>query len=147
MTVPPSAAVSLAVPVPVPTPSSAAIVSAPVSAAVAALETTIPAPVPTDLDLEDIHPQGSSRATGGILRGHAAATYYSPADEENTIFNALGTMTKLTAKIFTSNLDPLNLNHDNMIPSSKVMIKMNPNLGPVLDNISQCYPAIKGIYD
>ena len=92
-------------------------------------------------------PQGSSHATGGILFGHVAATYYSPADEENTIFNALGTMMKLTAKIFRSNLDPLNLNHDNMVPSSKVTIKMNPNLGPVLDNISQCYPAIKGVYD
>ena len=92
------------------------------------------------------NPQGSSHATGGILCGHVA-TYYSPADEENTIFNALGTMMKLTAKIFRSNLDPLNLNHDNMVPSSKVTIKMNPNLGPVLDNISQCYPAIKGVYD
>ena len=94
---------------------------------------------------EDIHPQGSSRATGGIFRGHAAANYYSPADEENTTFNTIGTV-KLTAKIYTSNLDPLNLNHNNMVPSSKVSIKMNPNLGPILDNISQRYPAIKGIY-
>ena len=45
-------------------------------------------PAPTDnLVLEDIHPQGSSHATGGILHGHAAATYYSPADEEDTMFN------------------------------------------------------------
>jgi hypothetical protein len=95
--------------------------------------------------LEDIHPQGSSRATGGILRGHAAASYYSPADEENNMFNTIGT-TKITAKIYTSNLDPVNLNHNNMVPSSKVTIKMNPNLGPILDNISQRYPAIKGIY-
>ena len=103
-------------------------------------------PAPThDLDLEDIHPQGSSRATGRILRGHAAASYYSPADEEKTMFNAIGAV-KLTAKIFTSNLDPVNLNHDNMVPSSKVTIKMNPNLGPILNNISKRYPAIKGIY-
>lgn len=95
--------------------------------------------------LMDIHPQGSSRATGGILRGHAAASYYSPADEPNLFFNAIGT-TKLTAKIYTSNLDPLNLNHDNMVPSSKVTVKMNPNLGPILDNISQRYPAIRGTY-
>jgi hypothetical protein len=93
---------------------------------------------------EDIHPQGSSRATGGIFRGRAAASYYSPADEENTTFDAIGTA-RLTAKIYTSNLDPLNLNHNNMVPSSKVLIKMNPNLGPILDNISQRYPAIKGI--
>jgi len=102
-------------------------------------------PAPTDnLVLEDIHPQGSSRATGGILRGRAAASYYSPADEENTMFNDIGTA-KLTAKIYTSDLDPLNVNHDNMVPSSKVTVKMNPNLGPILDNISQRYPAIKGI--
>ena len=95
-------------------------------------------------DLEDIHPQGSSRATGGILRGRAAASYYSPADEENIFYDSIGTA-KLTAKIYTSDLDPLNLNRDNMVPSSKVTIKMNPNLGPILDNISQRYPAIKGI--
>ena len=94
--------------------------------------------------LEDIHPQGSSHATGGILRGRAAATYYSPADEENTMFNDIGAA-KLIAKIYTSDLDPLNVNHDNMVPSSKVTVKMNPNLGPILDNISQHYPAIKGI--
>jgi hypothetical protein len=93
----------------------------------------------------DIHPQGSSRATGGILRGRAAASYYSPADEPKIYFDGIGT-TKLTAKIYTSNLDPLNLNHDNMVPSSKVTVKMNPNLGPILENISQRYPAIKGIY-
>ena len=98
-----------------------------------------------DHDLEDIHPQGSSRATGGILCGHAAASYYSPAEEENTVFNAIG-ITKLTAKIYTSNLDPLNLNYNNMVPSSKVTIKVNPNLGVILDRISQRYPAIKGIY-
>ena len=90
--------------------------------------------------LEDIHPQGSSHATGEILRGRAAATYYSPADEENTMFNDIGAV-KLIAKI----LDPLNVNHNNMVPSSKVTVKMNPNLGPILDNISQHYPAIKGI--
>ena len=95
-------------------------------------------------DLEDIHPQGSSRATGGILRGRAAASYYSPADEENIFYDSIGTA-KLTAKIYTSDLDPLNLNRDNMVSSSKVTIKMNPNLGPILDNISQRYPAIKGI--
>jgi hypothetical protein len=96
-------------------------------------------------DAVQVHPQGSSRATGGILRGHAAASYYSPADEENTMFNTIGTPAKLTAKIYTSNLDPLNLNHGNMVPSSKVTIKMYPNLGSILDNISKRYPAIKGI--
>ena len=101
--------------------------------------TTPPADDPV---LEDIHPQGSSRATGGILRGRAAASYYSPADEENTMFNSIGNV-KLIAKIFTSNLDPLNLNHDTMVPSSKVTIKMSPNLGPILENISLRYPSIK----
>ena len=98
-----------------------------------------------DLDLMDIYPQGSSCTTGGILHGHAAASHYSPADEENKIFSAIAAPAKLIAKIYTSNLDPLNLNHNNMAPSSKVTIKMNPNLGPILDNISQCYPAIKGL--
>ena len=97
------------------------------------------------LSLEDIHPQGSSCTTGGILRGHAAASYYSPADEENMTSNTIEAV-KLTAKIYMSNLDPLNLNHDNMVPSSKVKIVMNPNIGLILDDISQRYPAIKGIY-
>ena len=102
-------------------------------------------PAPTDnLVLEDEYPQGLSCATGGILRGRAAATYYSPADEENTMFNNIRAAT-LIVKIYTSDLDPLNVNHDNMVPSSKVTVKMNPNLGPILDNISQRYPAIKGI--
>ena len=98
-----------------------------------------------DIELKDIHPQGSSCATGGFMRHRAAASYYSPADEENTMFNAIGAA-KLTAKIYTSDLDPLNLNHDNMAPSSKVTVKMNPNLGPNLDNISERYPAIRGIF-
>lgn len=59
--------------------------------------------------------------------------------------NTIGAV-KLIAKIYMSNLDPLNLNHDNMVPSSKVKIAMNPNIGLILDNISQHYPAIKGIY-
>jgi hypothetical protein len=108
------------------------------------LSTSTSIPAPTDvLDLEDIHPQGSSRATGGIFRGRVAASYYSPADEENVMFDPIGAA-KLTAKIYTSDLDPLNLNHDKMVPSSKVTIKMKPNLGLILDNISQRYPAIKG---
>ena len=90
-------------------------------------------------------PQGSSHATGGILCGHAAATYYSLADSKNIMLNIIGT-TKLTAKIYMSNLDPLNLNHDNMAPSSKVTIKMSPSLGPILDNVSKHYPAIKDIF-
>jgi hypothetical protein len=111
----------------------------PALSAEASPATTPPADDPV---LEDIHPQGSSRATGGILRGRAAASYYSPADEENTMFNSIGNA-KLIAKIFTSNLDPLNLNYDKMVPSSKVTIKMNPTLGPILENISQRYPSIK----
>ena len=105
----------------------------------------VPAVSPVEAILKDIHPQGSSCATGGILRGHAAATYYSPANDKNIALNIIGT-TKLTAKIYTSNLDPLNLNHNNMAPSSKVTIKMSPNLGPILDNVSKRYPAIKGIF-
>ena len=99
--------------VPAPVISSADAVPAPVISSVSADAE----PTSSD-DLEDIHPQGSSRATGGILRGRAAASYYSPADEENIIYDSIGTA-KLT--------------------------KMNPNLGPILDNISQRYPAIKGI--
>jgi hypothetical protein len=120
-----------------------AILSAEAIPAILSAE-AIPATIsPThDPVLEDIHPQGSSRATGGILRGRAAASYYSPADEENAMFNAIGNA-KLTAKIFTPDLEPLNLNRDKMVPSSKVTIKMNPNLGPILENISQRYPSIK----
>lgn len=137
----PAPALSLSEAVPVPVPAS---VSVSVSAAV--LEPTpASASIPTELATEDIHPQGSSRATGRIICGRAASSYYSPADEEKAMSDSIGTA-KLTAKIYTSNLDPLNLNHNNMVPSSKVTIKMNPNLGPILDNISQRYPAIQGIY-
>ena len=105
----------------------------------------VPAVSSAEAILEDVHPQGSSCATGGILCGHAAATYYSPANDKNILLNIIGT-TKLTTKIYTSNLDPLSLNDDNMAPSSKVAIKMSPNLGPILDNVSKCYPAIKGVF-
>ena len=105
----------------------------------------VPTVSPAEAILKDIHPQGSSRATGGILCGHAAATYYSLANDKNIPLIIIGT-TKLTAKIYMSNLDPLNLNHNNMAPSSKATIKMSPSLGPILDNVSKCYPAIKGIF-
>lgn len=92
--------------------------------------------------MQDIHPQGSSRATGGVLRGHVAAKFYSQADEDSTVSSFIGAA-KLTAKIYTSHLDPLNLNRDNMVPSSKVKININPNLGPILDDIAKRYPSIK----
>ena len=106
----------------VPTISAEAVptISAEAVPAIAAVLDPTPTsfPAPTDnLVLEDIHPQGSSHATGGILRGCAAATYYSPADEENTMFNNIRAA-KLIAKIYTSDLDSLNVNHNNMVPSS-----------------------------
>lgn len=142
-------------PEPTPAPVSASV-SAPVPAPVAAsVPASIIEPTPTsassalipagDLGMEDIQPQGSSRATGGFLRGRAAANYYSPADEENTISGSIGAA-KLITKIYTSNLDPVNLHFDTMVPSAKVTIKMNPSLGPILDSISQRYPAIQGMY-
>ena len=54
----------------------------------------VPAVSPAEAILEDILPQGSSCATGGILRGHTAATYYSPADDKNIALNIIET-TKL----------------------------------------------------
>ena len=44
------------------------------------------------LDLPEIHPQGSSCDTGGILCGCAAATFYSPADKMNRAEDALDDM-------------------------------------------------------
>ena len=61
------------------------------------------------LDLPEIHPQGSSCDTGGILCGRAAATFYSPADKMN-MFDGIG-IAKIIAKIYTSDSNPLYLNH------------------------------------
>ena len=94
--------------------------------------------------MPDIHPQGSSRATGGILRGKAASKYYHPDDDDKPISKVIIRTSLVSAKIYLSDLDPKDLDLDVMVPSTKVKVQMDPFLGPILQRIAKRFPSIKG---
>ena len=88
------------------------------------------------------HPEGSSRATGGTLRGQASGQGYNPVDDEDLqSFSIIGKVKGITL-LYLSALDPAQLAINNMKPSMKVSVTINTNLGPVLKEIAKLWPPI-----
>ncbi|EDR07112.1 uncharacterized protein LACBIDRAFT_328056 [Laccaria bicolor S238N-H82] len=133
--------------------STVSTVSAAVSAAVLSISnTTVPisttAPLtsgdePGDVSMESPpRPEGSSCATGGILRNRAMGQHYNPVDDEDfQIAPVLGKV-KGVVKIYVLPLDPVELEFATMQPSLKVPVTVNMNLGPVLKEVALHWPPI-----
>jgi hypothetical protein len=87
-------------------------------------------------------PEGSSRATGGILRNRAMGQYYNPVDDEELHVSSILEKVKGVVKIYVSPLDPVELDFTKMQPSLKVPLSVNLNLGPVLKEVAVRWPPI-----
>lgn len=87
-------------------------------------------------------PEGSSRATGGILRNRAMGQYYNPVDDEELHVASIIEKVKGVVKIYVSPLDPVELDFTKMQPSLKVPVIVNLNLGPVLKEVAVRWPPI-----
>ena len=143
-----SAAVSAAVPAAAPIVSAAPVVSD-ISPTVHALNTatTNQRPVTPDNEPDTTmesppHPEGSSRATGGIFQNRAMGQYYNPVDDEELHISSIIEKVKGVVKIYVSPLDPVELDFAKMQPSMKVSVTVNMNLGPVLKEVAIRWPPI-----
>ena len=88
--------------------------------------------------------EGSSRSTGGLLRGKAIGNVVNFANMQDiAAAEPIDTSVKGTVKVYTSDIEPSELDFANMKPITKVTIKINTNLGPVLAEVANRYPAIK----
>ena len=87
-------------------------------------------------------PEGSSRATGGILRNRAMGQYYNPVDDEELHVSSIVEKVKGVVKIYVSPFDPVELDFTKMQPSLKVPVTVNLNLGPVLKEVAIRWPPI-----
>lgn len=87
-------------------------------------------------------PEGSSRATGGILRNRAMGQHYNPVDDEELQISSIIEKVKGVVKIYVSSLDPVELDFTKMKPSLKVLVTVNMNLGPVLKEVAVRWPPI-----
>jgi hypothetical protein len=138
----------------VPAVSAVSAVPAVVSAAVPAVPAAVPVPVsttalltpsnePADVSMESPpRPEGSSRATGGILRNRAMGQHYNPVDDEELHISSIVEKVKGVVKIYVSSLDPVELDFAKMQPSVKVPVTVNMNLGPVLKEVAIRWPPI-----
>jgi hypothetical protein len=125
---------------------SAALPALPAALPVSFSNTTAlltPGDEPGDVSMESPpHPEGSSRATGGILRNRAMGQHYNPVDDVDfQIAPVLGKV-KGVVKIYVSPLDPVELDFSTMQPSLKVPVNVNLNLGPVLKEVALRWPPI-----
>jgi len=88
------------------------------------------------------HPEGSSRATGGILRNRAMGQYYNPVDDKELHISSIIEKVQGVVKIYVSPLDPVELDFAKMQPSLKVPVTVNMNLGSVLKEVAVRWPPI-----
>ena len=88
-----------------------------------------------------ISAEGSSQSTDGILHGKAIVNFADMQDIAAA--KPIDTSVKGTVKVYTLNIEPSELDCATMKPITKVTIKINTNIGPVLAEVANQYPAIK----
>ncbi|EDR04204.1 uncharacterized protein LACBIDRAFT_330820 [Laccaria bicolor S238N-H82] len=94
----------------------------PTSTAIMTQRPSTPANEP-DVTMESPpRPEGSSRATGGILRNRAMGQYYNPVDDEELHISSNVEKVKGVVKIYVSPLDPVELDFTKMQPSLKEIV-------------------------
>jgi hypothetical protein len=85
---------------------------------------------------------GSSRMTGGIIRGHALGNMLNAADLDN---NTPDLTFPIPGKVlvYSSNQDPANLNVQDMKPSTFVKHPVTSSIQDVLSKVSGRYSPIQ----
>ena len=89
-------------------------------------------------------PEGSSRATGGILQGNAVGNTFSFADHDLTSHNDIVGHKKAVIRLYSSLLDPT-VAHVNGVEGMgyiKVVINYNYFLASILKEVAKKHPAI-----
>ncbi|KAF8806945.1 hypothetical protein BYT27DRAFT_7167214 [Phlegmacium glaucopus] len=89
-------------------------------------------------------PYGSSRMTGGILRGHALGNTLNAADfqsSEPVLHPVIGKVL-----VYASTEDPANLSVQNMKPTTFVKHQVTLSLRPVLSKVADKYSPIRSKY-
>lgn len=89
-------------------------------------------------------PEGASRSTGGILRGRAAGQGYNPVDDEDLHFSSSSIIGKVkgTILLYSSSIDPSQLDLKKMKPSMKFSVPINTHLAPVLQSAAEMFLPI-----
>jgi hypothetical protein len=89
-------------------------------------------------------PEGASRSTGGILRGRAAGQGYNPVDDEDLHFSSSSIIgnVKGTILLYSSSIDPSQLDLKKMKPSMKFSVPINTHLAPVLQSAAEMFLPI-----
>ena len=84
---------------------------------------------------------GSSRTTGGILRGHALGNTLNAADFKDVA----DIHHPIPGKVFiySSNQDPANLSIQNMKPSTFIKLNVTTSIQPVLTKVAEKYSPIR----
>lgn len=88
---------------------------------------------------------GSSRVTGGILRGHALGNMYNAADYQHQpqdIFHPI--IGKVL--VYTSTENPANLSIHNMKPTLFIKHQVTSSIQPILTKVAAKYSPIQSKY-
>ncbi|KAG6915352.1 hypothetical protein DXG01_012003 [Tephrocybe rancida] len=89
-----------------------------------------------------IQPQGASRISGGIFRGHAVGNAFNYADLKDLQLTVLGPV-KGKVHLFVSNSDPALVSPSHASPSMTFKQEVLSSLSPILKKMAQSYPPIK----
>ena len=93
--------------------------------------------------------EGSSRSTGGLLRGKALGNNFNFADYKDVTKEPVldpSISAKGIVYVYSFMDDPTGLKPENLTPSTKVQVIVNIHLGPIIDAVAKKYPAIKSEY-
>jgi hypothetical protein len=84
---------------------------------------------------------GSSRMTGGILRGHALGNAFNAADfnDVTDVYHPI----RGKVLVYSSNQDPANLSIQNMKPSAFIKHIVTSSIQPVLTKVAEKYSPIR----
>jgi hypothetical protein len=88
-----------------------------------------------------ISPHGSSRTTGGFLRGRALGNMDNAADFDDVV----DVLHPIPGKVFvySSNQDPANLSIQTMKPSAFIKHNVTRSIQPVLAKVAEKYSPIR----
>jgi hypothetical protein len=86
-------------------------------------------------------PQGSSRTTGGILRGRALGNAYNVADFDEVMDELHPIPGRVL--VYSSNEDPANLSIQTMKPSTFIKHDVTRSIQPVLTKVAEKYSPIR----
>jgi hypothetical protein len=90
-------------------------------------------------------PYGSSRMTGGVLRGRALGNFLNAADLQHASEDVLHPIPGKVL-VFVSGEDPANLTIENMKPTTFIKHSVTSSIQPVLTKIADKYSPIRSKY-